>query len=188
MSHKPGTHLGGIRTLQDLRDRCHIDDDTGCWIWKLALDRGHPKVHFVAPDTGERKCMRGPRAAWYLRGGEDIANGRIVFRLACCPNRDCVNPTHVKEGTMKERGTQIRRSGVLRNLPQSIEAATRVARTHRAKLTLEQVREIRSSPETCAELARRFGIAHSQISAIRRGEAWKDIASNASVFTWRPAA
>lgn len=43
------------------------------------------------------------------------------------------------------------------------------------KLTAEQVRAIRLSPETGVELARRYGVSRNQISQIRRRLAWADL-------------
>lgn len=47
-----------------------------------------------------------------------------------------------------------------------------------AKLSPVQVREIRrrlDSGESCRSIGRAFGIHHSQISAIRRGVAWRNV-------------
>ena len=51
----------GIRTLQDIIDRCFLDEDTGCWIWRQAVDkrqgrRGQiPVAYFAAGVVGEKK-------------------------------------------------------------------------------------------------------------------------------------
>lgn len=47
---------------------------------------------------------------------------------------------------------------------------------YKSKLTVEQVRLVRSSPESGAALARRFGVTRTTISDIRRGRTWKHIA------------
>jgi hypothetical protein len=183
MSHPHGTYLGGIRDLEDLRQRCRIDPDTGCWHWSLAMVQGYPKVHFVAPDTGARVHHRGPRAAQYLAYGHDLPPGHVAWRLPKCTARDCVNPGHVTSGPRQAHGALVRATGVLRGLPQTVAANTRIARTKLARLTPEQVREIRGAEGTHAELGRRYGIAASQIGAIRRGEAWRDALPGANVFS-----
>jgi hypothetical protein len=51
-------------------------------------------------------------------------------------------------------------------------------RHHQAKLTADQVREIRSRPAgrgTGRALAREFGVTEANISAIRRGRAWRHL-------------
>ena len=55
MTHAVGTYLGGIRSVADLRERCRIDDETGCWHWGLAIVRGVPHVAFVDEDGRRRK-------------------------------------------------------------------------------------------------------------------------------------
>jgi hypothetical protein len=185
MSFPHGTYLGGIRDLEDLRQRCRINADTGCWHWSLALVQGHPQVHFVAPDTGKRIHQRGPRAAEYLALGHDLPPGHVAWRRTWCRSRDCVNPGHVTSGPRREFGEHVRKTGVLRGLPQTVAANTHIARTKLAKLTPHQVQEIRDAEGTHAELGRRYGIAASHIGAIRRGEAWREEMRGATVFTYR---
>lgn len=43
----------------------------------------------------------------------------------------------------------------------------------RARLTIEQVREIRSSSEAAMDLARRFGVGKTTVGQIRRGVTWR---------------
>jgi hypothetical protein len=45
-----------------------------------------------------------------------------------------------------------------------------------AKLSADQVREIRASSESDRVLGERFGVDRNNISAIRRRETWKHIA------------
>lgn len=44
----------------------------------------------------------------------------------------------------------------------------------RRKLTAEIARSVRSSTDTGAELAARFGVSQATISQIRRGHTWRD--------------
>lgn len=57
------------------------------------------------------------------------------------------------------------------------EARARGEAHANAKLTEEQVGEIRSSTATQRELARIYGVNQSNISYIRRGKTWKQVAS-----------
>jgi hypothetical protein len=45
-----------------------------------------------------------------------------------------------------------------------------------AKLTAEQVREIRASNEPLKVLAHRYGVTAAAISAVRTEKSWKDVA------------
>jgi hypothetical protein len=60
--------------------------------------------------------------------------------------------------------------------PEHLEAVTpaeNVRRGRRAKLTAEQVAEIRASADTQMVLARRYGISQPQVSRIKRGQTWR---------------
>lgn len=186
MSHPKGTYLGGIRTVADLRSRCSVDEYTECWHWQLSMVQGAPKVHFVTPDTGKRIGMRGRRAAVYLDKGHNIEMGRSVFARAMCKSLDCVNPEHSRAGNRDTMGRALAESGRAKNLLSKRAASTATARRTRAKITMDDARQIRVSDETQAALAKQYGIAQSAIWAIKTGKAWCEHAPNASVFTWRP--
>lgn len=34
-----GMYCGGIVTVEHVRERCHIDEDNGCWVWKRSFSR-----------------------------------------------------------------------------------------------------------------------------------------------------
>ena len=115
-----------------------------------------------------------------LREGRKPVRGKIAYR-SCCNNL-CVNPEHVVEGTRADHGALCASRGVWKNKPNRIAANRRNIRGALAKLTIDQAREIRSSLCTDAALAKVYGIARSQINAIRRGKAWREHAPNSSVF------
>ena len=41
MTDRKGIRQGGIRTEADLMGRCVVDEDTGCWHWRMAVDAKH---------------------------------------------------------------------------------------------------------------------------------------------------
>jgi len=79
-----------------------------------------------------------------------------------CDNKPCFNPDHLIVGTPKE------------NTRDKIERSFdgRGATNGNAKLTAEQVAEIRASSEKQVVLASRYGVGQSQIGRIKRGEQW----------------
>ena len=181
MSHPEGTYLGGIRTVEDLRQRCRIDPDTGCWHWGLAIVQGYPKVHFVTPE-GKRVSMRGRRAALYLRRGRDLPKGKMAFPADQCRAVDCVNPAHARFGDRLVHGEYLKRTGKAKS-PRKTAANKAIARAKRAKITSEQAAEIRHSEESTYALARKYGIAQSAIWSIKKGRSWLDTLPTASVFS-----
>lgn len=186
MAFEHGKYLGGIRTLEHLKDRCYVDPDTACWHWKGALSDGYPHVWMTCPETGKQGSRSGTRAALLL-SGRPIPKGHIAYRR--CDHLDCVNPAHISTGTKKEWGKWVQKTGKQKGNLQRTAANTANARRTRAKLSVEIVREIRSSNESGVALAARLGVCSQTISRVRTGRAWVDqVATNASVFSWRPAA
>lgn len=186
MAMKLGTNCGGIRALRDLKDRCFVDYDTGCWHWRMGMSQGAPRVHFITPDTGERVTQRGRRAALYLCRGCDLRSGHVASPKDCNSD-DCVNPAHCQSLGRKAHGALVREKGWLRNLPQMIKANRQIARSKLAKITIEQAREIRESDEPISVLMKRYGLTRFPVSQIKLGKAWKEDASGSSIFNWRPS-
>ena len=184
MTFPKGTYLGGVRTLEDLRGRCRIDDETGCWMWAGGASGKQPRVWCFDPTAGKFKSIPAARAAWILGGDSPVA-GRVVYH-ARCTNWLCVNPAHLAVGTKAEEGAHLRKHGTLRGDPARSAANAASVRRHRSKLTPELVREIRASTEKGVSIASRLGIAHGIVSNVRLGKIWRDGAPGASVFSWRP--
>lgn len=73
----------------------------GCWIWQSPLDvDGYGSFYF------KRKNRRAHRVSYYFSMG-DIPSGMVVDHT--CPNRNCVNPSHMRivtprENTLSGRG------------------------------------------------------------------------------------
>lgn len=181
-----GTYLGGIRTLEDLRVRCSIDPDTGCWQWKGAMNDGkHPRFMLFDPERGEHRVVSGVQGALML-AGRCPPKGKIGYRR--CTSCSCMNPAHMSVGTKAEQGAFLRRTGRQRGDPRRAAVNTLNSRTHRSSLTDELVQWVRESDQPNTVVAHALGVSHNCISQIRRGLTWRLAASNASVFAWRGAA
>jgi hypothetical protein len=186
MSHEEGAYLGGIRTVECLRQRSRVDADTGCWHWSLNVDKAAARVHFVTPDTGQRVCMRGRRAALYLLRGHDVRKGYVAFSSSKCSSHDCVNPAHCVSGNRQAHGAWVKRSGIAAGLPSKIAAARKTWDTRGRTLTPEMVLEIRASTETTYAMAKRLGVAQFTVWSARVGNSHKHVFLPASVFNWMP--
>lgn len=130
-----------------------------CHLW-TAGTQGH---YGVIGSGGRRgKNLLAHRVAWLLQTGE-WPRLNVLHR---CDITLCVNFDHLTVGTQAE------------NVRDCIEKGRFVVgrrdRAHngRARLNEAAVAEIRSSPESGVELARRFGVSTSTISAARRGKTW----------------
>jgi hypothetical protein len=180
MSHAEGTYLGGIRTIEDLRIRCRLDDETGCWHWGMAMVQGNPKVHFVL--DGRRLSTRGRKAALLL-AGKEIKPGHVVFATRSCKSDDCVNPAHARSADRANHGSYLKATGKAIS-PAKTAAARKTVLAKLAKITMEDARAIRNSRDPQAKLAEKYGIAQSAIWSIKNNRAWRELAPQASVFAW----
>lgn len=159
MPHQPATI-----TLDHLRSYC--DTSTGCWIWGGATNSiGYPIIK-----NGKRGCLLARREAARLSGMELTPRQPVA---ATCGHRLCINPEHLQKSTTQAIAKAAALGGAY-STQQRAKAIAEHKRTKGAKLTLEQARAIRESPESGPVLAERYGVNRTLINAIKRGEAWID--------------
>lgn len=131
--------------------------ESGCWIWVGA--------------AGE-----GERYGSFRYNGRTVAAHRVSYELfvsaipqglEVCHRCDiglCVNPAHLFVGTHAQNMSDMASKG---------RASTmRGEKNHKAKLSKEDVSEIRSSQELAHVLALRFGVSKSHIFNVRAGRSW----------------
>lgn len=163
-------NLTGIHTLDDLRQRCHVDDN-GCWLWGFSVTHdGQPKVHAII--DGERICTTGGRISWLLSGGKLPAK-HVVYRYRC-EAKLCLNPGHLRCGTKAEAGAQLVRIGRLRGDPARSIINRRNRCSKNIVLDLVKAREIRASDEPIKTLAARYGTSNSTIHDVLTGKRWRE--------------
>lgn len=122
----------------------YIEDGNGCWIWQRSMTTtGYGRV-WVA----EAKRHVNAHRVVYERERGPIPEGMSLDHLCRVPR--CVNPDHLEPVTHAEN---CRRGAA-------------------AKLTPVEAEAIRSSVETNAVLAARYGVQPGAISAIRNGHRW----------------
>lgn len=127
---------------------------SGCWIWLRSVRTdGYGNVKFRG------RADRAHRVSYTLNKGE-IPKGKFVLHK--CDNRLCVNPDHLYLGHYLENAAdRKRRKGYS---DQSCE------NNNCAKIRHSDVVEMLSSPDTNAEIARRFGIGAGHVWRIRAGK------------------
>lgn len=150
--------------LQDIKDRCEIDDDH--WLWKGAASSGVPRIW--APDYtargGEKSAQTGRRAVWHVKHGKAIPNGWRIF--AGCDEPMCVAPKHTRCLAPAEEGAAVAASGKWKGRITRITANRAIGR-RRSKLTPELVALILSSPKSGSALGRELNLGRSLISKVR---------------------
>lgn len=161
-------------TLERLRERSVIDEDTGCWHFRGARCGGASRVWLPQADAVVTLTM----AMGWLIEGQAPAKG--MMWVATCGHTDCTNPAHRKRGT---------KSLLMKVMRPTLEPShrARIALAHRRRaagpLTAELRDEILASPdERNIDLAARLGLPPPTISKVRLGKTWAPL-PGASVFS-----
>ena len=131
--------------------------DGNCWCWTgplLPMPCNYPNGFAIKHD-GKTQQYRPSHVALALIG--KFRSSRDQIALHSCDNKPCVNPAHLRWGTMAD------------NVQDHIE------RTKKAAFTDEQIRYVRSSPLRHYLIAREFGVASSCIYNIRTRTSYKHV-------------
>lgn len=181
MAAKMGEKRNGIRSVEDIRLRCRICEETGCWEWRGSCQRrkdGTPDPRVWMADA--RTCKTLPNAVWTLQG-KRIPPGWRVWRR--CLNPLCGNPEHLMSGTTAAWGVWVSRKGYLQGrIERSIINRANILATGRSRITMEIAQAIRHSPKTGRELAAELGVDEKIISRIRTGKTFRVLTPTASIF------
>lgn len=170
--------------LDDIHNRCIEVGD--CWEWTGSGGLTAIPTQYPAKPGRRQSRVNVWVLAWEAFRGAQLSGSEVVYRK--CLNGRCCNPAHLTSGTRQQMLTFLAKQGRMKQSPSAIAAITKTKRERNAKLTIDSVREIRASNDSNLALASRYGVHHSLICRIRRGEAWRESVSVSSVFAWRPAA
>lgn len=78
---------------QKLRDKTHLQNDTGCWIWQGQISNsGYGRV-METQDDHRTKMVSAQTASYHAFIGQ-VPQGKLVKQS--CGNRLCVNPEHLE--------------------------------------------------------------------------------------------
>ena len=155
-----------MKTLEDLRQRCLVNDD-GCWIWKGdRYSSGQPRVVVEGRRRGPAKHLAQALA------GKPRPKKYGTCRCALEPV-DCINPHHLMNLTRSQVIEASNRDNMAAHLVR--HARSRAAqRAASDVMTMDLAREIRGSVESGAEIARRLNLPSDYINQIRRGRLWQE--------------
>lgn len=139
------------------------EPNTGCWIWM----RGHVGHMKYGNVSYKGRMYQAHRLSYEVFKGP-IGPGKIVMHTCDVPS--CVNPAHLREGTLLENNQDRDRKGRHR--------AVRGENCGTSKLTAGQVLGIRAQRVAGAKLkdiAKDYGIAICTVSAIVNRRLWAHI-------------
>src|SRR5580704_17558311 len=72
-----------------------LTDGSGCRGWKLSLNDGYGTAHVAGVHLAHRFSLA-------LKLGRSIPMGMQARHVWWCPNRHCVEESHLEEGTQKQ--------------------------------------------------------------------------------------
>lgn len=133
----------------------------GCWDWLGAVnDSGYG---YWENRTADMRHVRAHRVSYQIFKGDLPPDKPYV--LHSCDRPICVQPAHLEPGTQPE------------NIRQMVERrrSTYGERNPNAKLTDENILQIRGSDLCQRELADMFGVRRSTINDIRNGKSWQHL-------------
>lgn len=135
----------------------------GCWDWLGSKDHNGYGSFYVSPARGS---ILAHRFSYELASGRPTAPEVVMHS---CDTPSCVNPAHLRLGTMKDNSEDMVSKG----------RSQRGERHAHAKLTEAGVRCIRlraAAGEHRATLAAAYGISLSTVSVVIRRERWVHVA------------
>jgi len=150
------------KTLEErFWDKVDVSGFDNCWLWLAHKNQNGYGTMSVAG-----KCRRATHVLFYLRKGHWPVAGRTANHH--CDNPGCLNPKHLYLGTQISNVHDRERRGR--------RGCTRGERNGRAKLTEDQVREIKrllvQSDFTQADLGRKYNVSSYAIHLISKGVTW----------------
>ena len=129
----------------------HYDLSGSCWVWKgYKNERGYGVVGWKG------KTEQVHRLYWLLSGRTIPDEMHLCHAPVICHNTSCFNPEHLRVDTRSANALDKHADGTM---------------TH-AKLTEEQVREIRLDTRTQKTIAADYNVTTATISDIKRGRRW----------------
>jgi hypothetical protein len=128
-----------------------------CWEWTSRLHYlGYGRISYRGRDRFAH------RVAWILTFGEPTPGLDLLHK---CDNRKCVNPSHLYLGTHEQNMRDKAERG---NQERGVDHPA-------AKLTEQDVMDIRTSQDSNDVLARCYGINGGTVSRIRSGKTWRHL-------------
>lgn len=134
--------------------------DDECWLWMGTKTR-----------AGYGTIVSGSRPRYAHRLSLEIATGSEMpvgtMALHSCDNPPCVNPAHLRVGTVQDNSDDKMARGRGGHAKGSTASKARLS-----EADVLEIRRSRASGETYASIANRWGVGQSTVWAIATGRSW----------------
>lgn len=151
-----------------------VVSETDCWEWTGVLNGGYGHL------SVKGKRILAHRFSLQIALERQIPSNLEVRHM--CNNSKCINPEHLKEGTHSDNmndmvlsGRQARGKMLSDKLRGISHPKTSGAKNGRAKLTEEDVIEIRNSSNSQCTLAIQYGVNRGHIRSIQTYKSWTTV-------------
>ena len=146
----------------------HVTLDGDCWQWHGCMQGAIPMIKHGSKVANVRRLVLIDRGV--------PMTGFIATYT--CGNPACVNPDHAGRSTRAQMNRRIMADMNTATNTLRIKRIADVKRRTDAKLSLDDVSQIRASDEKHEDLAARYGVSKSLIGRIRRGQMWKTFSAS----------
>lgn len=137
-----------------------------CWNWLADCSRsGYGGLW----NSETNNNISAHRLSYELHHGK-IDEGMLIMHS--CDNKKCVNPKHLRQGTVKDNVQEAIERGLRPRCGIPIASGEN---NPKSKITLEQARFIKQNLQISnANLARAFGVSVNCIRGVKIGRTWKE--------------
>lgn len=140
-----------------------------CWIWPLSIG-SHGYGQWWDPSSPTKsKVITAPRAAFFYANG--YWPNVVRHRCPNGPDRQCVNPAHLVDGTHKLNALDRIEDGA----QQRGEAVALAALTDDRVAAARALRRSDPAKWTLARLAATFGVTRSTMASAVHGTTWEHV-------------
>lgn len=146
----------------------HVTIEGDCWEWRGCMQGSIPMMKHDGKVANVRRLVLIDRGV--------PMTGFIATYT--CGNPACVNPEHTGRSTRTRMNRRIMADMNAATNTLRIKRIAEVRRRTDAKLSLDDVSQIRASDEKHEDLAARYGVSKSLIGRIRRGEVWRTFSAS----------